>query len=461
MPGEAVAKDYPTVGESLRMKPYGLSLLLCCAAAAPSPSAPDLNGLLANAKPGDQVTIPDGTYRDVQVAWDAQGEPANPIVVKPATPGGVIFTGKVSLKMQGAGLVLDGLRLEDFDLTSAVIDLDNASGCRITGLRATRAKGGAAPVIRLSHRSDDNRIDHSEFTHLAGRSIQIRIDSWSYANGPPCRNRIDHNRFADIPPLGGNGRETIQIGQTNQARPLEALTIVEHNLFERCDGEAEIISNKCSANTYRGNLFRECRGELVMRGGSNCVIDGNRFERNKGGIRLHGTGHTVINNVVIGSETAGIRLTYGITADASGLYQMAADNLVAHNTVVDAQVAGIWVGELQDHDRGKDGIMGIAPRANRIVNNVVAGSSGQLIRVDDAPDNTIARNLLWATGDAQTDWPGAEPLLADPRFRGAAAGDYGLLPDSPARIAPLDLNLPGLPDHLGADAGAMEVGPEG
>jgi len=443
------------------MKALALPILLCCVACTPSPSAPEFGDLLANARPGDIVTIPDGTYRDMSVTLTAKGEPDRPIILKPDTPGGVILTGKVSIKISGVGLQFEGLRLEEFDLKSAVIDLDNASSCRITGLRATRAKGGAGPVIRLAHRSDDNRIDNCEFTHIEGRSIQIRIDSWSYTNGPPFRTRIDHNRFTDIPSLGGNGRETIQIGQTNEARALEAKSVVEHNLFERCDGEAEIISNKCSANTYRSNLFRECRGELVMRGGSNCVIDGNRFERNKGGIRLHGTGHTVVNNVIAGSETAGIRMTFGITEDASGLYQMSASNLVANNTVVDCKVAGIWVGELQNHDRGKDGIMSIPPRGNRVTNNIVVGSSGQLIRVDDSPDNTIARNLLWATGEGQVGTPGDDAVTAAPGFVDAAAGEFGLTPGSAARVAPVDAGLPGLPDHLGADAAALEVGPTG
>ena len=439
------------------MRTSALSLLVFLVACAPGPQAQDLDGLVAAAQPGDVVTIPDGTYADPKVSWEVHGTAERPVVVKPASPGGVILTGAVAIKISGVGLQLGGLRLQDLDIKRPAITLDNASHCRITGLQATRAKGGAGPIIQLLHRSDDNRIDHGEFTHIEGRSIQIRVDNWSYEHGPPARNRIDHNRFADIPPLGGNGRETIQIAQTSAARPLEALTIVEHNLFERCDGEAEIISNKCSANTYRYNIFRECRGELVMRGGSNCVIVGNRFERNRGGIRIHGLGHTVMNNFVIDSETAGIRLTYGITEDHSGLYQMAAGNLVANNTIVNAKVAGIWVGELKDHDRGQDGIMSIPPRDNRILNNLIVGVAGLLIRVDDAPDNTFARNLLCASGEAQIGVQGDDPVLADPGLIDPAAGNFGLGPQSPARVTPIDVKVEGQPEHLGAEP--VEAGP--
>ena len=71
----------------------------------------------------------------------------------------------------------------------------------------------------------------------------------------------------------------------------------------------------------------------------------------------------------------------------------------------------------------------IAPYANSIVGNVVAGASGELLKVDGAPDNTIEGNLFNATGPAAS--PEApDNKAADPAFADAGARDYRLAPDS-------------------------------
>jgi len=43
--------------------------------------------------------------------------------------------------------------------------------------------------------------------------------------------------------------------------------IVEHNLFEKCDGEIEIISMKASKSVVRFNTIRESYGYITMRHG--------------------------------------------------------------------------------------------------------------------------------------------------------------------------------------------------
>jgi poly(beta-D-mannuronate) lyase len=65
--------------------------------------------------------------------------------------------------------------------------------------------------------------------------------------------------FRPRPPLRRNGGETICVGYSHQSMSNSA-TRLEHNLFERCDGELEIVSNKSCGNVYRFNTFRECAG---------------------------------------------------------------------------------------------------------------------------------------------------------------------------------------------------------
>jgi len=79
---------------------------------------------------------------------------------------------------------------------------------------------------------------------------------------------IDHNQFLDAKRNVTNGGEPIQIGGNAFLNgQIAANTTVEYNLFERADGDFEIISVKSSGNTIRYNKFIECDGALWLRGG--------------------------------------------------------------------------------------------------------------------------------------------------------------------------------------------------
>ncbi len=277
-------------------------------------------------------------------------------------------------------------------MTSSCVALSGARGCRFTACRFEDTSG-KAPVVSIADCARDNRVDHCAFLRPAARSVQVIVRS----EEPPAGNRIDHNLFQDVPPIGGNGRETIQVGQSQPKWGLtEPRTVVEHNTFLRCDGEAEVISNKSSHNTYRRNLFRECEGELVMRGGSHCILEGNRFERCSGGIRISGTHHRVVDNVIVGNRGTGIRFLYGMTRELGGHYQAPTGCLVTNNTIVDAGKAGIHIGSGGGRDWGEKGVADVAPYGNRFVNNIVVGSEGALLVSEDCPDNVVEHNLYYA-----------------------------------------------------------------
>ncbi|MDC6636593.1 hypothetical protein OEZ81_27000, partial [Leclercia adecarboxylata] len=76
----------------------------------------------------------------------------------------------------------------------------------------------------------------------------------------------------------------MRIGTSHDSQS-DSRTVVENNWFEQCDGEVEIVSNKSGGNIYRGNVFQDSRGSLVLRHGH-----GNRVERNV--FLGHGKAHT-------------------------------------------------------------------------------------------------------------------------------------------------------------------------
>lgn len=53
----------------------------------------DLIASVTQAQPGDAIIIKDGTYSNWSVIIKGQGSEGKPIIIKPETKGGVIFTG--------------------------------------------------------------------------------------------------------------------------------------------------------------------------------------------------------------------------------------------------------------------------------------------------------------------------------------------------------------------------------
>ena len=360
-------------------------------------SEQDLQTALDGAKPGDEIVVKDGMYSDWDLVVACKGAEDAPIVIRSETPGGVTFTDESTFKVSGTYVTILGFRFEDCRLMDSCVLMDGGLNVRVTDC-VFEGAFGRAPVIMVRGRSVDCRVDHCRFIKPEARSVQVVVRG----ERSPMRTVIDRNLFQDVPPIpSGNGRETIQIGQSQPNWGWFCpLTIVEYNTFLRCDGEIEIISNKSSRNTYRYNLFVDCKGELVMRGASHCDIIGNRFENCTGGVRLSGTHHRVMENVIVNSQRIGIQLRYGMTKELGGHYQAVGHCLITNNTIVNAREVGLFVGTSRDRDGGEKGVSTIAPYANQIVKNIVVGNRGKVVVVDHAPDNMIEENVFYATEDA-------------------------------------------------------------
>jgi poly(beta-D-mannuronate) lyase len=119
------------------------------------------------------------------------------------------------------------------------------------------------------------------------------------AEGRDAAHQIDHNHYGPRQRLGRNGGETLRLGDSKTSM-LAAACVVEHNLFEKCDGEAECISNKSCGNVYRHNRFTGVSGTLTLRHGNDCRVANNFFigdgVRGAGGVRVIGEGHVITGN---------------------------------------------------------------------------------------------------------------------------------------------------------------------
>jgi poly(beta-D-mannuronate) lyase len=207
------------------------------------------------------------------------------------------------------------------------------------------------PIVVVSGQGEYNQVDHCTFTgNIDNQELQVRITK----EACPLYTVIENNLFQDKNKVSWkvfNGGECVQIGQDPiLLGTIQAKTMVRENRFIRCNGEPEVISNKSSNNTYLKNYFEDCDGELVMRGGHNCIIDSNTIKGGNSGIRVNGTGHQITHNDIINVKTA-IRLMYGMARGKTeiGFYIAASDCLIKYNRIENAGI-GILIGDSKNAD---------------------------------------------------------------------------------------------------------------
>ena len=250
------------------------------------------------AQPGDVIVLANGVWRNFEILLVGNGEPERPITLTAETRGQVVISGQSNLRLAGSHLVVSGLVFRDgYTPTSAVISF-------------RRTKGEPANYSRVTETVID-RFNNPE---------RHEIDFWVLMFGR--HNRFDHNHVEGKGNLGSdhgraagrrgkpakppphrpqllrpasdtgnsNGGETLRIGTSHHSLS-DSLTVVENNVFDRCNGELEIISNKSGGNVFRGNLFLESRGTLTMRHGNNAVVEDNVFLGNGVSEYRRDTGH--------------------------------------------------------------------------------------------------------------------------------------------------------------------------
>lgn len=281
-----------------------------------------LNGNLSS---GDIVYLEDGTYNDIQLVFSGNGTQTKPITLKAKNQGKVIFTGKISLKIGGNYLVVDGLVLKDgmaadgTDIVEFRSSSSNfANNCRLTNTVIDNCNNPDESYRSSADKSErwvmfygkNNRVDHCYFTNKINGGVLIMVVI-KETNSQENNHQIDHNFFGSRPSFApGNNAEIIRLGDSNTSQ-LSCKSIIENNVFYTCNGEVEIISIKSCDNTVRYNVFYESQGSVVCRHGHRNTIESNAFigngVKNCGGIRIINEGHRVYNNFLQDIEGTGSR----------------------------------------------------------------------------------------------------------------------------------------------------------
>ncbi|MFK7926248.1 MAG: chondroitinase-B domain-containing protein [Bacteroidia bacterium] len=414
----------------------------------------DLQNGVNAASPGEVFIVPNGTYNDFEASFTAVATEGSPIHIKAESVGGVILTGESHFTFKKAAhIILDGFVFDGQD-DNTLVKLEGSHHIRITRnvfeLQTNEPIkwifiGGYWNDYTFQYLSHHNRVDHNIFKNKTTPGHYITIDGSSNEEETDLRqsqyDRIDHNHFYNNGPRAANEQESIRIGWSKMSLS-SGFTIVEHNLFEDCDGDPEIISVKSCDNIIRYNTFRRSYGTVSLRHGNRNRVEGNYFfgggKANgtfvnsngsssalyTGGIRIYGTDHVIINNYMEGLQgtrwDAPITLTQGDAIDGSSSnltkHFRAERVTIAHNTLVD-NAYGIEIGFDNNGDYNK------ALKDITIANNLITGSSNSLVSYLDGntPGSEVSwsNNIFFPTGSASltsdgSSFSSSEVQLLDP-----------------------------------------------
>ncbi len=336
-------------GACMRIHSLLLIAISCCASYGkdfPVATLNELTSALELAKPGDSLSLREGEWIDANIVFEAAGSEIAPITLRAATPGKTLLTGASRLRIAGSHLIVEGLRFRDPDPSiSDLIEFRKDSkrpseNCRLTNcsVEGTRSRLPTQESRWIGLYGQGHRVDHCEFTGKSGKGATFVV----WLDGQDIgKHQIDHNYFGPREQLGTNGGETIRIGDSKTSmRP--AGCIVEYNLFESCNGEAECISNKSCGNIYRDNMFLKVSGTLTLRHGNGCLVERNVFlgedAPGTGGIRIIGEDHVVRENYLeklTGDDArSAITLMMGIPNSPANRYFQVQRVKIENNTIV-------------------------------------------------------------------------------------------------------------------------------
>ena len=371
----------------------------------------NLKDAINSASPGDTITVIKGSYDyEGSITITNKGSVENPIIIKAEEILGVELTGETYFDFrQCEFMILEGFNFTSKDVTA--VKLQACNNIRLTKNRFALEETESLKWVlvggiwndpnALSHH---NRIDHNLFENKFMPGNFLILDGTPEPTYLSSQyDRIDHNHFKINSPRVENEKESIRVGWSELSES-SGFTVVEHNLFEDCDGDPEIISVKTCDDTIRYNTFIRCAGTLSLRHGNRSSVYSNFFlgegKSGTGGIRLYGDDHLIYNNYFEGltgtTWDAPITLTNGDYDGGANLSKHFRINraIVVHNTLINNS-HNIEIGFTNNGKYGKP------PREVVIADNIVVADTNEIVKLYSEPITfTWENNLFWTEDNA-------------------------------------------------------------
>ena len=376
-----------------------------------------VNSLIEFAKAHDDANTNDtimweaGTFKDIYMNISKSN-----LVISAATNGETVFTGASRVKITSDHISLIGFQFIGGNIGTN--DVINTSGSYniFTQLNIRSYISYKYLVIReqcqyvtVSYCNFENRLNLDDKNIL---SILVSEDNPGY-------HKIRYCSFKNFDGSGNDlGIEPIRIGLSTQAKRISR-SVVEYCYFTQCNGDGEIISSKATQNVYRYNTFENNpKAELVLHHGSEAIVYGNFFIKNKGGVRVReGQNHYIFNNYFEGINERALYLQNESSDPLNGI-------TVAYNTIVNCS-------EVILGGSGSN-----KPTNVTFANNIFTDPDDELFK-DPTGSETWIGNI--AFGDLGMSAPDKGMTINDPLLIANSAGFYGLSHESPC----IDAALPG------------------
>ena len=239
-------------------------------------------------------------------------------------------------------------------------------------------------------------------------------------------HRIDHCYFSTPFKLTANTGSAMRIGlgQLGYGRCL-----IDNNLFERQDGEVELIENKSHENVYIHNTFRNCQAQMSFRQGHSTIFLHNIMEATYTKYFYGGLGMWMDEHIVAGNyfsfpngsyvpldkkmkqrqdrlPASVVRFTCGykdfIQKDKSYATHLSAQNSIfANNTFFDCKDEPFDLSYEESKLPQMNGYPASRPYGNTIKNNTFAYTGKKADRIYANPNdedfklNTIENNIVY------------------------------------------------------------------
>ncbi len=277
-------------------------------------SVKELEDRALDVQAGDTILINDGKYNDIKLIVHSSGSYALPIVFRALHPGKVCFCGDAKVELRGPHIELSGITFKEGarnpkewrshgpGLVAVYDDYCTIANCLFQNFdKAT----SAYITTFINEKGKFPRFCHIHHCAFIGKKTFDQVINLNNTNakeldgspGIAMYHRINNCYFSN-PPKIGNAGAAIRIGYW---RKDYGRCLVDNNLFERQDSEAEIITSKSMENVFYNNTFLNCRGTLNFR---------------------HGDKQVALNNFFIGTDTL---YEYG------GMFVWGSDHIIGAN----------------------------------------------------------------------------------------------------------------------------------
>ena len=217
-------------------------------------SESEAQAALDGALPGDVIIVKNGDCADFTLVLDRSGTAEASIILRAESGGRVSLTDQSGFHVRGSYLKIDGFVFREVikfsDTIIRIIRFDGAHHNEVVNCALYRCGFDEwAHIILLTRGSTHNQIHHNYLENIRGQGIGVRGEADN------TDNHVHHNWINGTQSDGeANGQEPIQIGQSCTHFSNVLNTVVEYNLIENMDGDAdsELIFN----TSDRVNVFQ-------------------------------------------------------------------------------------------------------------------------------------------------------------------------------------------------------------